>query len=69
MLNIKKLFLVASLITFFIAVYFGSIAYMEFMKEDMDEVYLNVSYCALFLSFGFISLQIKENREKYHRER
>ncbi|MGW6084804.1 protein YpmT, partial [Bacillus subtilis] len=46
----KRIYQYFSLLSFTFSLYFGWLAYHHLAAEDMDQMYLNVSYCALFLS-------------------
>lgn len=65
----KKLLIGLSVITFFIAMYFASLAYKVFtggdLAWDLDKIYMNVGYCALFLSLTVYFLHL--NDQKKHR--
>lgn len=63
----KKVLLFASVVTFLIAIYFAGTAYKFYLGGDiydLDKIYINVGYCALFLSIAIYSLHLKESENK-----
>ncbi|MFC0274343.1 protein YpmT [Metabacillus herbersteinensis] len=60
----KNIFVTVSLLAILLALYFGGVAFQKFEEENMDEVYLNIGYCALFLSSSVYSWHLKEERQK-----
>jgi len=62
----KKALIFASLITFFIAIYFAGTAYKLYLGGDIydfDKIYLNIGYCSLFLSIAVYALHLKESKK------
>ncbi|MDQ0162777.1 protein YpmT [Bacillus alveayuensis] len=64
----NKIFITASIITFLIAIYFAGIAYKIYLggdlAYDLDEIYMNIGYCALFLSIGVYSLHLRDQKKQ-----
>lgn len=64
----NKVFIGISALTFIVAMYFASIAYKVYvggdLAWDLDKIYLNVGYCALFLSFTVYLLHLKDQRKE-----
>ncbi|QNG61570.1 MULTISPECIES: protein YpmT [Bacillaceae] len=58
----KNGFFLFSIIGLFISLYFGGIAYLAYVDEKMDEVFLNVSYSTIFLSAAIYSLHLKDEK-------
>ncbi|KAA6451766.1 protein YpmT [Bacillus swezeyi] len=52
-----------SLLSLLFSLYFGSLAAFSFFDENMDKLYLNVGYCALFLSIMIFILDVKKHKK------
>ncbi len=63
---LKKIYLIASIVMFLLAVYFGGMAYKQYLTGNLDynldKVYINVGYCALFLSIAVYVLHLREHK-------
>lgn len=64
----KKVYLYFSLITLLISLWFGGLAYISLMEENMDQVYLNIGFCALFLSVMVFALDLKDRKKQRKRD-
>ncbi|MBD1381588.1 protein YpmT [Metabacillus arenae] len=58
----KNIYIIFFAIAILISVYFAGVAYLSFIDENMDKVYLNVGYCALFLSGAIYTLHLNEQK-------
>lgn len=63
---LKKIYSIASIVMFLLAVYFGGMAYKQYLggnlDYNLDKVYINVGYCALFLSVAVYTLHLREQK-------
>ncbi|MFC0164281.1 MULTISPECIES: protein YpmT [Bacillus] len=57
-----------SLITLLISLWFGGLAYVSMLNENMDQVYLNIGFCALFLSAMVFTLDLKDRKKQRKRD-
>ncbi|TWM25586.1 hypothetical protein CHCC15087_3477 [Bacillus licheniformis] len=48
------------------SLYFGGLAAFSFVDENMDKMYLNIGYCALFLSIMIFTLDVKKHKKTDH---
>ncbi|USK32192.1 protein YpmT [Bacillus sp. F19] len=60
----KDVYMLFSVAGLFISMYFGGIAYFAYVEEKTDEVFMNVSYCAIFLSAAVYSLHLKDEKKR-----
>lgn len=60
----KNKFVIFGFISILISLFFGGVAYQELVAENMDEVYLNIGYCTLFLSIAVYMWHIKDEKQK-----
>jgi Uncharacterized YmpT-like len=61
---LKNKFVIFSIISIFISLIFGGVAFQQFHAEKMDEVYLNIAYCTLFLSIAIYLWHVKDENQK-----
>lgn len=61
--KMKNKYTIVSMIAMLIAIIFGGIAFQQYNAENMDEVYLNIGYCTLFLSASMFSWHIKDEKQ------
>lgn len=59
----KNIFGIAIIVTTLLAIYFGGVAYAQYTDEKMDEVFLNIGYCALFLSCAVYAWHLREEKQ------
>lgn len=59
----KRIYQYFSLLSFTFSLYFGWLAYHHLAAEDMDQMYLNVSYCALFLSVMVFTFGMRDRKK------
>ncbi|ALC81337.1 protein YpmT [Bacillus gobiensis] len=64
----KNVYLYFSLITLLISLWFGGLAYVSMLNENMDQVYLNIGFCALFLSAMVFTLDLKDRKKQRKRD-
>ncbi|MDQ0228878.1 protein YpmT [Metabacillus malikii] len=60
----KNKIVIFGFVAILISLYFGGIAYQEFISENMDQVYINIGYCTLFLSIAVYMWHIKDEKQK-----
>lgn len=56
-------------IILYIFLYFGWLAYHHLAAEDMDQMYLNISYCALFLSVMVFTFGMRDRKKPINHEK
>ncbi|ADM38165.1 protein YpmT [Bacillus spizizenii ATCC 6633 = JCM 2499] len=59
----KRIYQYFSLLSFTFSLYFGWLAYHHLAAEDMDQMYLNISYCALFLSVMVFTFGMRDRKK------
>ncbi|MGG3643033.1 protein YpmT [Bacillus gobiensis] len=64
----KNVYLYFSLMTLLISLWFGGLAYVSMLNENMDQVYLNIGFCALFLSAMVFTLDLKDRKKQRKRD-
>ncbi|MFO6498809.1 MULTISPECIES: protein YpmT [Bacillus] len=52
-----------SFLSLLFSFYFGGLAAFSFVDEHMDKMYLNIGYCALFLSIMIFTLEMKKHKK------
>ncbi|MCY9401390.1 protein YpmT, partial [Bacillus haynesii] len=52
----ERIYTYFSLLSMLFSLYFGGLAAFSFVDENMDKMYLNIGYCALFLSIMIFTL-------------
>ncbi|KKB75016.1 MULTISPECIES: protein YpmT [Bacillus] len=52
-----------SLLASLFGLYFAALAALSFFDDDMDKMYLNIGYCALFLSIMVFTLDVKKRKK------
>lgn len=65
----KRVYQYFSLLSFTFSLYFGWLAYHHLAAEDMDQMYLNISYCALFLSVMVFTFGMRDRKKPINREK
>ncbi|QGQ46579.1 protein YpmT [Metabacillus sediminilitoris] len=60
----KDKYVIFTVLSIFFSFIFGAIAYQQFYAEKMDEVYLNIAYCTLFLSIAIYLWHMKDEKRK-----
>ena len=60
----KNKFVLFGVVSILVSMFFGGIAYQQLMAENMDEVYLNIGYCTLFLSIAVYLWHAKKENQK-----
>ncbi|KKI88683.1 hypothetical protein WQ54_29660 [Bacillus sp. SA1-12] len=60
----KNKFVLFGIVAILISIIFGGFAYQHFVAENMDEVYLNIGYCTLFLSIAVYLWHMKDEKQK-----
>jgi hypothetical protein len=61
---LKDKYVIFTILSIFFSFIFGGIAYQQFHAEKMDEVYLNIAYCTLFLSIAIYLWHMKDEKRK-----
>ncbi|ASB88805.1 protein YpmT [Bacillus sonorensis] len=51
-----------SLLSSLFSLYFAGQAALSFFDENMDKMYFNIGYCALFLSIMVFTLDVKKRK-------
>ncbi|EIM11866.1 protein YpmT [Bacillus atrophaeus] len=59
----KRIYQYCSLLACVFSFYFGWLAYLHLAREDIDQMYLNIAYCALFLSVTGFSFDVKDRKK------
>jgi hypothetical protein len=66
--EMKNVYMYVSLIALCFSLWFGGLAYVSLLDENMDQVYINIGFCALFLSAMVFSLDLKDRKKQRNRE-
>ncbi|MFS0656721.1 protein YpmT [Bacillus sp. 179-C3.3 HS] len=59
----KQVYQYFSLLSFLFAAYFGFNAANDLKANNMDQLYLNVSYCALFLGTMILAFEFQKQEK------
>ncbi|NPC92740.1 protein YpmT [Bacillus sp. WMMC1349] len=60
----QRIYRYFSLLAFIFSLYFGGLATLSFFDENLDKMYLNIGYCALFISVMIYTLNVVENENE-----
>jgi len=64
--HMERIYTYFSLLSMLFSLYFGGLAAFSFVDENMDKMYLNIGYCALFLSIMIFTLDAKKHKKTDH---
>lgn len=64
--HMERIYTYFSLLSMLFSLYFGGLAAFSFVDENMDKMYLNIGYCALFLSIMILTLDAKKHKKTDH---
>ncbi|MGE6629703.1 protein YpmT [Bacillus sp. NPDC077027] len=59
----KRIYQYFSLLSFIFATYFGILAANDLKAGNIDQLYLNISYCALFLSLMILAFDFQKQEK------
>ncbi|MDA1475374.1 protein YpmT [Bacillus changyiensis] len=59
----QRIYRYFSLLAFLFSLYFGGSATLSFFAENLAKMYLNIGYCALFISVMIYTLHVVENEK------
>ncbi|MDA7025700.1 protein YpmT [Bacillus sp. CLL-7-23] len=62
----QRIYRYFSLLAFIFSLYFGGLATLSFFDENMNKMYLNIGYCALFLSIMIYTFDMKKKENGSH---
>lgn len=64
--HMERIYTYFSLLSMLFSLYFGGLAAFSFVDENMNKMYLNIGYCALFLSIMIFTLDAKKHKKTDH---